>query len=169
MRTTILEVDGSPVQLVAAAFDVPLATVDLREETKKGREEALGKILEREATRPYDLSRDLMLRTTLVRLGESQHTLVLTQHHIATDAWSLDNLFRELRELYNAYADERESELAELPIQYADYAEWLRGSLTDEVLTTTVALLAASTRRAGCPADANRPATSSRQERARDE
>ena len=60
---------------------------------------------------------------------------MLAQHHIATDAWSLDNLFRELRELYSAYADDRESELAELPIQYADYAEWQRGSLTDEVLT----------------------------------
>ena len=135
LRTTILEVDGSPVQLVAATFDLSLATVDLRDETKKGREEALGQILEREATRPYDLSKDVMLRTTLVRLGESQHTLVLTQHHIATDAWSLDNLFRELRELYSAYADERERELPELPIQYADYAEWQRRSLTDEVLT----------------------------------
>ena len=69
LRTTILEVDGSPVQVVAAAFDLPFVTIDLTGETRKGREEALGKILDREATRPYDLSRDLMLRTTLVQVG----------------------------------------------------------------------------------------------------
>jgi hypothetical protein len=75
-----------------------------------------------------------MLRATLIELGETEHVLVLTLHHIATDGWSLDILFREVRELYDAYSQGREAGLPELPIQYADYAEWQRERASGEVL-----------------------------------
>jgi amino acid adenylation domain-containing protein len=62
----------------------------------------------------------------LLRLEEQEHWLLLTMHHIVSDGWSMGVLLREIRELYGAGVRGEESQLAELPIQYADYAVWQR-------------------------------------------
>ena len=49
-----------------------------------------------EADEPFDLSTDLMLRASLLRLADEEHVLLLTLHHIAADGWSLRVLWREL-------------------------------------------------------------------------
>src|SRR5262249_50830561 len=86
------------------------------------------------ARRAFDLARDVLLRATLVRLAESEHTLLLVVHHIATDAWSMEILFRELGACYEAHSTGRPSRLPELPLPYADFAVWQRGWLQGEVL-----------------------------------
>ena len=48
----------------------------------------------------FDLARDPMLRPLLMRLGEDDHLLLLTMHHIASDGWSAGVLMRELSALY---------------------------------------------------------------------
>jgi NRPS condensation-like uncharacterized protein len=60
-----------------------------------------------EARRPFDLSQSPLLRAKLLRLGEEEHVLVLTMHHIISDDWSLGVLFRELGTLYEALGSER--------------------------------------------------------------
>ena len=74
------------------------------------------------------------MRGKLLRLGEEEHVLLLIVHHIVSDGWSVGVLVRELGVLYEAYAAGKESPLPELPIQYADYAEWQRENLQGEVL-----------------------------------
>ena len=87
-----------------------------------------------EAQRPFDLARDLLLRARLFRLGEADHILFLTMHHIASDGWSMGLLVRELSILYEAFVEGKPSPLPELPIQYADFAVWQREWLQGEVL-----------------------------------
>src|SRR5207244_9336218 len=87
-----------------------------------------------EASIPFDLGRGPLLRGKLLRLGEEEHVLLLSMHHIVSDGWSVGVLVRELGVLYEAYAGGKESPLPELPIQYADYAEWQRENLQGEVL-----------------------------------
>src|SRR5205823_8798572 len=87
-----------------------------------------------EASIPFDLGRGPLLRGKLLRLGEEEHVLLLTMHQIVSDGWSVGVLVRELGVLYEAYAGGKESPLPELPIQYADYAEWQREYLQGEVL-----------------------------------
>src|SRR5438034_897171 len=87
-----------------------------------------------ESGTPFDLGRGPLLRGKLLRLGEEEHALLLTMHHIVSDGWSVGVLVRELGVLYEAYAGGKESPLPELPIQYADYAEWQREYLQGEVL-----------------------------------
>src|SRR6266699_1048042 len=55
-------------------------------------------------------------------------------HHIISDGWSLGVLVREVTALYEAYRKGLESPLAELPLQYPDYAVWQRSWLQGEVL-----------------------------------
>ena len=70
----------------------------------------------------------------LVRVGFEEHVVLLTMHHIVSDGWSMGVLMREVAALYAAYAAGTESPLAELEIQYADYAVWQREWLQGEVL-----------------------------------
>src|ERR1043166_8009543 len=138
LRHTFQSVDGRAVQIIAPACPVSLGLVDLEGHgTGPGPEDVEWRRVE-EARRPFDLSRDLMLRATLFRLHPEAHCLLLTMHHIASDGWSLGLLFRELAECYTAYASGRRPSLPDLPIQYADHATWqrdgLRGSMLDQAL-----------------------------------
>ena len=79
------------------------------------------------------------MRGELLRLGEEEHILLLTLHHIASDGWSNSILTQELSQLYDAFTAGKPSPLSKLPIQYADYAAWQRNWLQGEVLERQVA------------------------------
>ena len=93
-----------------------------------------GKLAQGEAGRSFSLASGPLLRVTLVRLSESEHLALVTMHHIVSDGWSLGVLVKEVGALYEAYSQGDESPLAELRLQYADYAVWQRGWLQGEVL-----------------------------------
>jgi amino acid adenylation domain-containing protein len=136
LRTTFEVVDDQPMQRVAAQLLIGVAVVDLQGLEAAAQEAEALRLATVEAQRPFDLERGPLLRARLLRLGEHEHVFLLTLHHIVTDGWSIGVLFRELEAIYAAYALGRDSPLAELPIQYADYALWQRGWLQGEVLDT---------------------------------
>ena len=74
------------------------------------------------------------MRVKVLRLGEEEHVLLVTMHHIVSDGWSMGIMAREIGQLYGAYVKGEESRLAELPVQYGDYAVWQREWLEGEVL-----------------------------------
>lgn len=84
--------------------------------------------------RPFDLAHDHPLRAFLLPIAGGEHLLIVTVHHIATDGWSNALLVREFVALYEAYEAGRDAGLADLPVQYADYAVWQRLYLTGDVL-----------------------------------
>jgi len=84
--------------------------------------------------RPFDLSKDYMLRASLIKSAPRTYILVLVLHHIVSDGWSMPILIRELVEAYEAYKSGRALELPPLSVQYADYAIWQRQYLEDKVL-----------------------------------
>ena len=126
LRTTFALDNGIPVQVIADGRPAELAVMDLRDRPAADRELEASRRLEQEARRPYDLSRDAMLRALVLRLGDRDSALLLTMHHIASDGWSMGILARELSTLYDAHVTGRSPRLPELPVQYADYAAWQR-------------------------------------------
>ncbi len=136
LRTRFVEVEGSAVQVINPASPLPLEVIDLSSLPASEREGELQRLACEEAARPFDLARDPMLRATLVALGSDDHAVMLTQHHIASDGWSLGILVREFTALYAAYTQGQESPLPPLPVQYADYARWQRDWLRGELLDT---------------------------------
>ncbi|HEX5890018.1 MAG TPA: alpha/beta fold hydrolase, partial [Pyrinomonadaceae bacterium] len=82
----------------------------------------------------FDLKRGPLIRAKLMRLATDEHVLLVTMHHIISDGWSQTILMNELGALYEAAVTGRDSPLPELPIQYADFAEWQRKWLQGEVL-----------------------------------
>jgi len=79
-----------------------------------------------EIDRPFDLQQGPLLRVKLLRLAPQEHVLVLVQHHIVSDGWSMQVMVDELVQLYAAHVQGLEPQLPALPIQYADYALWQR-------------------------------------------
>ncbi|HEX3557487.1 MAG TPA: amino acid adenylation domain-containing protein, partial [Thermoanaerobaculia bacterium] len=124
LRTRFVENGGRPVQVVGPSSGVPLWEIDLR--ALPVPESEVPVLLAAEARRPFDLAAGPLLRTTLLRLGEAEHVMVLVVHHIAFDGWSTAVLMRELAALYPAAVSGRPSPLPELPQQYGDYARWQR-------------------------------------------
>ena len=131
LRTTFDTRDGEPVQIVGPPRPVPLTRVDLRELPPEEREAEVSRLIARESQRPFDLSRDLMLRAGLMRLDDEDHVLLLMMHHIASDGESVKLLSGELSTLYNALRAGRRADLPELPVQYVDYVVWQWQRLRD--------------------------------------
>jgi acyl carrier protein len=156
LRTTFAE-RGGLIQVVAEPGPTHLPVVDLQ-----GLADAHGMAVDLargEARRPFDLERGPLVRFTLLRLGELDSALLITLHHIVSDGWSLQVLFRELAALYSGDA------VPELPVQYADYADWQRRWLSGEVLAAELAFwrerLAGAPALLDLPTDRPRPAVQS--------
>jgi amino acid adenylation domain-containing protein len=126
--------DGVPTQTINTPRSVNVPLVNLIGFPGTSRESELQREIEGLTRRPFDLSRDLMLRACLLKLSTAEHVLILVTHHIASDGWSSGILWQELAALYGAYSRGEANPLPELPIQYADYAEWQRQWLQGEVL-----------------------------------
>jgi amino acid adenylation domain-containing protein len=134
LRTTFSITGGDPVQVISPALSLSMPFVDLTDRLENAREEEAQRLAHEEAGRPFDLRTGPLFRAKLIRLGELNHLLLLTLHHIVSDGWSMAVLYRELSILYRAFINCEPSPLAGLPIQYADYAVWQREYLEGEVL-----------------------------------
>jgi amino acid adenylation domain-containing protein len=134
LRTTFVLVDGEPRQLIAPAADSAfrLLTHDLSAHPDADAE--LQRLIGEEAHAPFDLEHGPLIRGRLIRTAPAEHVLLLTMHHIVSDAWSMGVLVREVNALYAAYRRGVEDALPELPVQYADYAAWQRRWVDGEVL-----------------------------------
>ena len=126
LRTTFACIDGEPVQVIHPHRAFSLLMTDLRSLEPEARESRVKELISEAVQKPFDLSRGPLVRATLLKLGDEEHVLLLTLHHILCDDWSLGVLFAELSTIYGAFARGLPSPLPELSVQYADYAAWQR-------------------------------------------
>ena len=125
----VVGADGSSEQVIEPYREQHLERVSLAGLSA----ERVAELAAEEGSRAFDLAVGPMLRARLLELGEREHVLLLTMHHIASDGWSMGVLVRELGALYASYASGELSTLAELSVQYGDYAVWQREWLSGEV------------------------------------
>ena len=165
LRTSFTSVDGTPVQVIAPAHEFIINKASVTELPDEEREEAARQLSLTEFRKPFDLNQAPLLRVSLIKLKENEHILLMAIHHIISDGWSLGVLVREVSELYDAFAGGRPSPVAELPIQYADFAvwqrEWLAGERLESQLSYWRKQLAGAPPVLELPTDFPRPATQS--------
>ncbi|MBI0312132.1 amino acid adenylation domain-containing protein [Streptomyces javensis] len=164
LRTVFAEDADGPYQVVqdTAEVELTVAAAD---------REAIHEELSEAIRTPFDLMNDVPLRAWLFQLGDDEHVLLLVAHHIASDAWSMGPLARDLTGAYAARVTTGEAPGWEpLPVQYADYGIWQREMLGAEddadseinrQLTYWKAALADLPEELSLPFDRPRPATSS--------
>ncbi|HEY7908027.1 MAG TPA: condensation domain-containing protein, partial [Thermomicrobiales bacterium] len=134
-RTTFSIVDGEPVQIVHLPAHCALPVVHLEGLPEDQREAEAARLVAEVAHLPFDLAQGPLLRPLLMKLGDGDHRLYVTLHHIVFDVISLYTVFLpELAALYGAFSGGELSPLPEPAIQYADYAYWQRQRLQGEAL-----------------------------------
>ncbi|HEX9117664.1 MAG TPA: amino acid adenylation domain-containing protein, partial [Anaerolineae bacterium] len=139
LRTHFALLDGRPAQVITPELRLPLDLLDLRRLPAEQRAPAAQRLADDEARLPFDLQRGPLLRTRLLCLDAEDFVLLLSMHHIVSDGWSMGVFFHELAALYGAFAAGQDSPLAELAVQYADYAVWQRTWLQGELLAEQLA------------------------------
>ncbi|WP_345703597.1 amino acid adenylation domain-containing protein [Pseudonocardia eucalypti] len=128
LRATFPSVQGRARQVIGEPFEPPVTVHDLTGDGPQGR---AGELLAAGARQLLPLERGPLIAAQLLRLAPEEHVFQITLHHIVSDGWSLGVLNRELVTLYRAFCTGQASPLAELPIQYGDYAAWQRGRRED--------------------------------------
>jgi amino acid adenylation domain-containing protein len=130
LRTSFAAEAGVPVQKIHASLPLPWNELD----ATLLPENEWRSWLQSQAVTPFELTEGPLLRIALLRLGDRDHLLLVTFHHIVTDGWSMGILARELAAFYSAFYRQQPVDLPELPIQYADYAVWQREWLSGKRL-----------------------------------
>ena len=134
LRTHFEDRDGRPVQVVALPGAVGLPRIDLARLPHSVARRETRRLAAEEGRAPFDLGRGPLARFRLVRIGTDEHVAFVTVHHAVSDGWSTGILVREVAVLYQAAVAGQPSPLADLAIQYGDYAAWQRRWLDGEVL-----------------------------------
>ncbi|WP_275346325.1 non-ribosomal peptide synthetase [Xenorhabdus bovienii] len=136
LRTRFVLVEGQPCQHIDPAdVSFSLSCQDLRPLNPAMHTRRIAELSALEAQTPFDFVRGPLIRGQLLQLTDESHMLLLTQHHIIADAWSVGVLVHELGALYRAALDGHGDPLPSLPIQYVDYAVWQRNGLQETILT----------------------------------
>src|SRR6476646_2178273 len=134
LRTVFTLVDDKPSQRIVDKRDSQFQLIehDLRE--CAGAAAELERLIAEETGTSIDLEAGPLIRGRLIRQGDEEYVLLITIHHIVSDAWSFGLFSKELSALYGAYVRGEEDGLPELGVQYADYAVWQRKWMEGEVL-----------------------------------
>jgi amino acid adenylation domain-containing protein len=158
LRTRFHDAGGVPKCTVRQDMDVPIAIEDLGGEDPQ----ALFARVREEALKPFDLTRDPLIRVLLLRTSETSHVALVTLHHIVSDGWSVSILQAEIAAHYIAARTGCPVPLPALNVQYADYALWQRQRLGKDEIAGRVAFwkaeLAGAPEILALPLDRQRPA-----------
>jgi amino acid adenylation domain-containing protein/non-ribosomal peptide synthase protein (TIGR01720 family) len=122
LRVALVHEDvDEPVQVVLRDVELPWAHHEFAAAE-------LAEFLERDRTTRFTLDEPPLLRMTLVKLGEQDFRLVISNHHVLLDGWSLPLLVRELLDLYQGVTPPA-------PRPYRDYLAWLAAQDRDASVT----------------------------------
>jgi amino acid adenylation domain-containing protein len=139
LRTNFRILDGEIVQVISPNLTLPLRAIDLASLPKPEREVKALELATLEANLPFNLAQDPLVRASLLQLNPKEQIVLLTMHHIVSDAWSEGVFVREISALYTAFSAGKPSPLPELELQYGDFAlwqrQWLQGETLDRLLS----------------------------------
>ena len=132
LRTILLENSGKPYQHVIPSAGWQMSIVDV---SRAGNaEEEINKLVSESDSTPFDLAKDYMFRASLFKVSDEEHQLMITMHHVASDAWSFSIIVQEVTLLYQGFVERNTAVLPPLPLQFSDFAIWERCYLRKEVL-----------------------------------
>ncbi|UUU37390.1 amino acid adenylation domain-containing protein [Streptomyces sp. CA-210063] len=112
-----------PVQFIVRDAEIPLTEVDLAGLPPAEQDRRMRELLDASRSQRFDLTRPLLFRMVLVRLGDERgDRLVVGRHLILWDGWSAWLFLDQLFALYENGGDP--ADLAR-PGSYRDYLTWL--------------------------------------------
>ena len=139
LRSVFHETNGQPAQIIipAAHFNLPMS--DLSALTLEERELAAARLAREETLRNFNLASGPLVRPTLLRMNDHDHVVICTMHHIIADGQSFEVVIAEMSQIYSEYCQGQPSPLAELTVQYIDFAAWQQQWLQGDELEKRLA------------------------------
>ncbi|MEO1006559.1 MAG: condensation domain-containing protein, partial [Cyanobacteria bacterium J06638_38] len=134
LRTSFSVVDGQPQQKIATELKIALDIIDLQDCSLQEKSAEITRLEQIYTQKVFDFNQAPLFRLALLQLEKNQHLLLMTMHHIISDAWSTGVFVRELSAIYSALVNNQSHPLPELLVQYADFAAWQRQLLQGEFL-----------------------------------
>jgi len=134
-RTTFVMTGEGPIQIISPFQSPHWTEVDLTQLPHEQRQQQAARLVEQEASQPFDLEKGPLARFLLIAIEPEDHVLVLTMHHIIGDQWSFGIIGHEFAVFYNAFCCGEIPAIKPVPLQYADYAVWQRRCLTGDRLS----------------------------------
>jgi NRPS condensation-like uncharacterized protein len=134
LRTVFGRANEQPVQIVGQVFDMDVSPVDLRHLSAACKHRKMTQLARSEASRPFDLAKGPLIRTTLYRMSEDQYVLLATMHHIISDRWSIQVFWNELGVVYEALSRRRKPSLPEINFQFVDFVCGELGALDSDFM-----------------------------------
>lgn len=120
LRTVFRDDAGVLTQVVAATPETVLRHRDVEPAKPELRESQARRLVAAEIATPFNLTKDIPFRATLIRLAPEHHKLLLAVHHIACDQWSMGIFAAELSQLYAAAIAGEAVELPLLPTNFLE-------------------------------------------------
>ncbi|MDM5129463.1 amonabactin biosynthesis non-ribosomal peptide synthetase AmoG [Aeromonas piscicola] len=125
MRTRFVKDEaGRGAQEILPHAPFKLQIEDVSAEPAAEREAYVARRVREEIGKPFSLTQGDLSRVHLIRLGSHEHVLLITQHHIVSDGWSVKNMFADLKRAFLAHQNREPLSVPELPLTYLDYAHW---------------------------------------------
>ena len=132
LRARLYEQNGMPAQRIDPLPDQVLALHDRSDIDAAQRDTFAGQLATQDAQTPFQLMQGPLFRASLTRLADNDYVLLTNMHHIVSDGWSIDVLFREIAGIYANEAMGMPLQLQPLTVQYVDFAAWQRQWLDSE-------------------------------------
>ena len=104
LRTYFIDVDGKPFQSIIENLDVVLPFIDLSTMPTDRKNSELQKLIDLNINEGFDLSKLPLFRFTLTRLENDQHILLMNNHHIISDGWSIEIILKEISHFYKSFS-----------------------------------------------------------------
>ncbi|WP_422771354.1 amino acid adenylation domain-containing protein [Plantactinospora sp. WMMC1484] len=133
LRGTIVAADGRPrVRLLPPEQVIGQLTV--RAVVSPAEAEKAARV---EAAKPFDLAVGPLMRATVLRIGPTEHLLLVVVHHLVFDGWSLGPFERHLSDAYRDALVGRPRTPASSR-QYRHFVAWQRRHLSEERISDVV-------------------------------
>ena len=126
LRTVFLEQEGKLQCQLLEVAELPWKAIDLSHLSGQRQREEVATICEEQISLPFDLQQAPLMRLLWIRLAAEESLVLLTMHHLISDAWSMGVMYREFSQFYEGFLTGEDYQPTELPIQYSDFAAWQR-------------------------------------------
>ncbi|MEU9464322.1 amino acid adenylation domain-containing protein [Streptomyces sp. NPDC048312] len=128
LRMSFVDVGGQPVGTAVPSLTLGMPVVD---QTGADADTELARLAKLEAGTRFDIAKGPLVRATVVRHGDEDHTLLLTLHQLVADRRSLYLFVDELMSVYAALVENRRPDLPPVPVGFTELVEtqqqWLAG------------------------------------------
>ncbi|HEY4388160.1 MAG TPA: condensation domain-containing protein, partial [Ktedonobacteraceae bacterium] len=135
LRTAFLWQEGQePLQLVARQVALPCRVLDWRAQPAEQQQAELEVFLQEDRRTGFEVQQAPLMRLTLIRLSETQTTVIWSHHHLLLDGWSTMMLLQEVFAGYDALWRKQRYQPEGRGL-YREYIAWLQKQHTTQAQT----------------------------------